>query len=262
MKKLQKKFEISKILFEKYQEAKVQDQINTLKKDIQQIKDKTILAKQKINILNNHVDFLYEKSNIRTIKTSNPIYFKKILDLESFKNKKKTLEVRYKEKDNDDVIVQLKFDNTVSENLMKHHFFNRYRFILLKKGKYNQSNSIKKKNLDQINFKEQVRILNNSIKIEKGMDTQFKNKTPFTYSKNCFMVNKIKTRPCIDEKMAKRTNYERCCKQKQNFDVKDLYKNLWGSLRNQRENILNKNLENAVFKGFESLLNEKKKPVH
>ena len=87
------------------------------------------------------------------------------------------------------------------------------------------------------------------------MDTHFKKKTPFTYSTKCFMVNKIKTRPCIDEKMAKRLNYERCCKQKQNFDLKNLYKNLWGSLRNQRENILNKNLENAVFKGFESLLN-------
>ena len=75
------------------------------------------------------------------------------------------------------------------------------------------------------------------------------------------MVNKVKTTPCLGEKKAKRTNYQRCCIDKQNkqnkIDLEKVYKMLWKNKRNQRNINLDKDLVKANFKGFERLLTDK-----
>ena len=140
----------------------------------------------------------------------------------------------------------------------EHAYFHRYKCILKKSSK-----KIHKADPNEnADYTEKIRNLTNSIDIEEQMDTSFKENGVFDYATDCFMVNKVKTTPCSNEKKAKRTNYQRCCIDKQNkTDLKTLnnaYNNLW-NIRNQRTINLDKDLADANFKGFERLLSEKQK---
>ena len=252
--------------FEKLKQIRPQYYSPLIDKNKKKLKaiPETIELENRISILHNHVDFLYETSNLRTIKTDVPILYKKILDFKTFKQKlrnkeRNPLKITYTSKNNE---VTLQFKLNDQKNEKEHAYFHRYKCILKKSSK-----KFHKAADENADYSEKIRNLTNSIQIEEQMNTSFNENKVFDYASDCFMVNKVKTTPCSDEKKAKRTKYQRCCIDKQNNQIKiDLetlkkaYNNLW-NIRPQRPNILDNDLPKANFKGFERLLSEKQKEV-
>lgn len=195
-----------------------------------------------INILNNHIDFLYERRNVEKLHSKEPYYFKKKDEL-VFKN-----------------FTVKKIHNWDKEL----NSFNRQKCIqkVPANGKRKIDNIKIKKNTIQ----DQIKNLQESIKVETKINENFqqKKKMEYAYKNDCFS-NKLLRGECHDQKLAKnKEKYHKCCKTYESnefpFKVQKKVQEFFNKKINEywtnyRSIRLQKNLmlEKKTFQGFEGL---------